>query len=472
MSITSPILTEVAEVNAKPSHSEELLRRSFSLFEKTKDLNAFISLERETTKCEVSSGGKLAGIPIAIKDNILVKGERATAGSKILENYVAPYDATVITRLREAGATLFGKTNLDEFGMGSSTENSFFGVVKNPLDPARVAGGSSGGSAAAVATDTVRASLGTDTGGSVRQPASFCGIYGLKPTYSRVSRYGVIAFASSLDQVGIFAKDPLDCGAVLGTIAGQCAFDQTSSAEPVPDYVAAISAQFTSGSLQGKRFGFIKFKELSPDLEALMAANRRIIESLGGETIDIEIPLLDSSLATYYILSPAEASSNLARYDGIRYGTRAAGKSLEDVYLTTRTEGFGSEVKRRIMIGNFVLSSGYYDAYYGKAQKIRTLLVNQYREAFKSVDILITPTAPSEAFKIGEKTSDPLQMYLSDVFTVPVSLAGLPALSLPLHTVNGLPIGSQYIAPHFHEAEILGIAKLIHDKIGINKPLH
>jgi aspartyl-tRNA(Asn)/glutamyl-tRNA(Gln) amidotransferase subunit A len=402
--------------------------------------------------------GPLLGIPLAVKDVICTKGVRTTCGSKILHNFVPPYDATVIERLKAAGAILLGKTNMDEFAMGSSTEHSAYGITHNPWDLSAIPGGSSGGSAAAVAADECAAALGSDTGGSIRQPAACCGIVGLKPTYGRVSRYGLVAFASSLDQIGPMTKDVRDAALLLHVIAGKDPRDSTSADVPLPDLTGALDA-----GPRGLRVGIPReyFSDgLDLEVEGAVRAAIGVLEGLGVSTEEVSLPHTAYGVAAYYILAPSEASSNLARYDGIKYGYRTAQWSnLRDMYRRTREEGFGSEVKRRIMLGTYALSAGYYDAYYRKAQQVRTLIRRDFEEAFSRVDVLVAPTTPTPAFKIGEKTNDPLQMYLSDVFTVPINLAGIPAISVPCgFTAAGLPIGLQLIGRPFDEETILRLA--------------
>ncbi|MGH7842179.1 MAG: Asp-tRNA(Asn)/Glu-tRNA(Gln) amidotransferase subunit GatA, partial [Candidatus Binataceae bacterium] len=399
----------------------------------------------------------LCGIPLAIKDIYLTRGIRTTCASKILGNFVAPYDATVIARLREAGAVFLGKANMDEFAMGSSTENSAFGPTHNPFDLARVAGGSSGGSAAAVAADECLAALGTDTGGSIREPASFCGVVGLKPTYSRVSRYGVIAFASSLDQVGPFTKSVRDAAIMMRALAGADPLDSTCAGRAVPDYEAALT-----GEIKGLRIGVPReyfVAGMNAEVEGAVRGALRQFESLGARLVEITLPHTEYAIATYYIVATAEASANLARYDGIRYGLRVEAANNLELYNRTRARGFGAEVKRRIMLGTFALSSGYYDAYYLKAQQVRTLIRRDFEEAFARCDLIATPVAPTTAFRLGEKTADPLQMYLSDIFTISVNLAGLPGLSLPCgYDATGMPIGLQIIGAPFGEESMLRAA--------------
>lgn len=401
----------------------------------------------------------LMGMPLAIKDNICTEGMPTTCSSRMLQHFVPPYDATVITKLREQGYILLGKTNLDEFAMGSSTENSAFGPSRNPWNLHCVPGGSSGGSAAAVAADECVAALGSDTGGSIRQPAAFCGVVGLKPTYGRVSRYGLVAFASSLDQIGPITKDVRDAACVLGSIAGHDPQDSTSADVPVPDYLKALAKK----DLKKLRVGVPRefFAEgLDPEVDQAVKAAIAELKTLGGEIKDIQLPRTDAAVAVYYVLATAEASSNLARFDGVKFGLRAKEtKDLADLYMKTRQEGFGPEVKRRIMLGTYVLSAGYYDAYYGKAQAVRTLVCQDFDAAFKEVDLIVTPATPTPAFKLGEKSEDPLQMYLSDIFTISVNLAGLPAIALPCgFSTSGLPIGLQLIGRPFEEETILRAA--------------
>lgn len=404
------------------------------------------------------SRSPLAGVPIAIKDVICVEGTRTTCGSRILENFHPPYNATTIEALKNSGSIFLGKTNMDEFAMGSSTENSAYGPTRNPWDQERVSGGSSGGSAAAVAADLCAGSLGTDTGGSIRQPASFCGVVGLKPTYGRVSRFGLVAFASSLDQIGPITKDVEDAAILLGAIAGHDPRDSTSVAQPVPDYRASMQR-----SIKGIRLGIPKeyfIEGMHPEVAASVQNAIQICRQLGAEIIEVSLPHTDYAVAVYYIIAPAEASSNLARYDGVKYGLRVPEeKDLIGMYRHSRNQGFGAEVKRRIMLGTYVLSSGYYEAYYRKASQVRTLIRQDFVEAFRSCDALLAPVAPAPAFKIGEKTDDPLQMYLSDALTLPASLAGVPGISVPCgYTSEGLPIGLQIIGPHFGEEVILQVA--------------
>ncbi len=427
-------------------------------------LNAFLEIDRERAGGraeEIAKGGNhgvLAGVPIAVKDNICVQGMQASCGSHILGDYHPPYNATVIERLVDAGAVIIGKTNCDEFAMGSSNENSAFGPVRNPWDTTRVPGGSSGGSAAAVAAGIVPVALGSDTGGSVRQPASLCGVLGLKPTYGRNSRYGLVAFASSLDQIGIFAREVNDVARVLGVVAGRDQRDSTTADVPVPDYTATLD-----GNLKGARIGFpasLFGKGLDEEVGRAVKNVVDVYRELGSEIVEVDLPNARYAIAVYYIIATAEASSNLARFDGVRYGFRAEeAPELRQMYRKTREEGFGPEVKRRIMLGTYVLSAGYYDAYYRKAQQVRTLIKNDFLNAFKNCDAIITPTAPTPAFALGEKVDDPLAMYLNDIYTVTANLAGVPGISVPCGLSSGrLPIGYQLIGPYWSEATILKFA--------------
>ena len=441
------------------SEIEKVLDRAEKL---NPELNTFLSIERdaalERAAQSENSDGPLRGAAIAVKDNICTKGMQTTCGSRILYNYEAHYDATAVTRLYEAGSVIVGKTNMDEFAMGSSNESSAFGPVRNPWDVERVPGGSSGGSAVAVASGVVNVSLGSETGGSVRQPASLCGIVGLKPTYGRISRYGLVAFASSLDNIGVFGRTASDIAPVLSTIAGRDPLDPTSADVPVPDYSATLSRD-----ISGKRLGVPRsfFGEgLDAEVRDAVEAAIENYRKLGAEIVDVELPHAKYGIAVYYIIATAEASSNLARYDGVRYGLRAEdAHELRQMYFRTREEGFGPEVKRRIMLGTYVLSSGYYDAYYSKAQKVRTLVKQDYQKAFAECDAIITPTSPSTAFRIGEKSDDPLAMYLSDIYTVSANLAGVPAVSVPCGlSSDGLPIGLQLIGDFWSEGLLLNLA--------------
>lgn len=403
----------------------------------------------------------LAGVPIGIKDVMVTKGVRTTAGSKILENFIPPYDCTAVKKLATAGAIILGKLNCDEFAMGSSNENSAYGPVHNPRDTSRVPGGSSGGSAAAVAAGMAVATLGSDTGGSIRQPASFCGVVGLMPTYGRVSRYGLIAFASSLDHIGPLTKTVKDAAILLGVIAGHDPMDSTSANVPVPDYVADLAKP-----VNVLKIGIPKeyFAEgLDAEVRTAVEAGITKLRSAGCEIVPISLPHTTYAIPTYYIIATAEASANLARFDGVRYGYRAKGaRTLSEMYRKSRDEGFGTEVKRRIMLGTYALSSGYYDAYYLKAQRVRTLLARDFEEAFQKVDAIVTPTAPTAAFKIGEKSDDPLSMYLADIYTVTADLAGIPGISVPCgNTQSGLPIGLQVLGRHFDESTVLRVSAAI-----------
>ena len=411
----------------------------------------------------------LTGIPIALKDIVCTKGFLTTCGSRILYSYIPPYDATVVEKLKEAGAVFTGKTNMDEFAMGSSTETSYFGITKNPWALDRIPGGSSGGSAAAVAADECIASIGSDTGGSIRQPAALCGVVGMKPTYGRVSRYGLIAFASSLDQIGPLTKDVEDCAIMMNAIAGYDPRESTSVPLDVPDYTA-----FLSRGIDGFKVGIPKeyfIKGIDPEVTEAMTRAMKAIEGLGASCIEISLPHTEYCLAVYYIVAPAEASSNLARYDGVKYGFRAEDcRDLLDIYKKTRSAGFGAEVKRRIMIGTYALSSGYYDAYYKKASQVRAMIKSDFEEAFKDCDVILTPTSPTPAFKIGEKMDDPLQMYLSDIFTISTNLAGIPGISVPCgFTRQGLPVGAQFLAGHFEEGKLLQIASAFEKHANIEK---
>jgi aspartyl-tRNA(Asn)/glutamyl-tRNA(Gln) amidotransferase subunit A len=429
-------------------------------------VGAFLSVSRDEAMAAARASdaryraraplGPLDGVPIALKDVLCTRGVRTTCGSRILETFVPPYDATIVARLREAGAVLLGKTNMDEFAMGSSTEHSAFHPTRNPWDLARVPGGSSGGSAAAVAAGLAAGAFGTDTGGSIRQPAAFCGTVGLKPTYGRVSRYGLVAFASSLDQIGPFAHDVADAARLLGVVAGVDPLDSTSVPEPVPDYVAALEADGPALRLGVPAEYFAE--GVDPEVERAVREAVGVLQGVGMKTEPVSLPTTGYALAAYYLIAPAEASSNLARYDGVKYGLRVPGKDIVEMYGRTRAAGFGAEVKRRIMLGTYALSAGYYDAYYGRAQKVRTLVRRDFDAAFERVDLLVTPTTPGVAFRHGEK-ADPLAMYLNDVFAVPANLAGLPAISVRCgFSAAGLPIGLQFIGRAFDEVTVLRAA--------------
>lgn len=468
MDYTKLSLLEVSElIKNRKVTSEEITLQIIEQIKKTEDLNALNSYNFEDAlqkakevDSKIANGetlSVLAGIPIVIKDNINIKGLKTTCSSKMLENYVSVYDATVVEKLRKLDAIFIAKANMDEFAMGSSNENSAFGPCLNPIDKTRVPGGSSGGSAASVKANQCYASLGTDTGGSIREPASFCGVVGMKPTYGRVSRYGVVAFASSLDQVGPLTRTVKDNAVILSAIAGYDEKETTSSKLPVPNYLNEIKEE-----IKGLKIGVAKeFFALGMDKEVQQAIENAIkfYRDNGAEIVDVELKNIDLALSTYYVISSAEATSNLGRFDGIRYGFRADSNDVVDIYKKTRSKGFGKEVKRRIMLGNFVLSSGYYDAYYKKAKQVQQLLENNFAEAFKNCDALISPVSPSTAFKLGEKSNDHIKMYLSDIYTVPVNIVGSPAISFPCgKDSNGLPIGLQLIGKKFDEATLYTLA--------------
>ncbi|MGC2067662.1 MAG: Asp-tRNA(Asn)/Glu-tRNA(Gln) amidotransferase subunit GatA [Candidatus Acidiferrales bacterium] len=463
-------ITGVREaLQAKKISARELTEEFYARIDsRNPELNAFLTLcpERAYAQADRVDAGigqgatlpPLAGVPMAIKDVLSTSGVRTTCGSRILENYVPAYDATAIERLESAGAVILGKTNCDEFAMGSSNENSAYGPVRNPIATDRVPGGSSGGSAAAVAASLAVVALGTDTGGSIRQPGAYCGIPATMPTYGRVSRYGLIAFASSLDRIGPFTTNIADAAVVMAVLAGHDPNDSTAAAVPVPDYGSEIDRP-----VQGLRIGVPEdyFGEgIEPEVKAKVEAGIALLEKLGCKRVSLKMPHTSYAIATYYIVATAEASSNLARYDGVRYGLRVPGATLMDMYRKTREQGFGPEVKRRIMLGTYALSSGYYDAYYLRAQKVRALIARDFAEAFEKADAIITPTSPTPAFKLGEKTADPLEMYLADIYTVTGSLAGVPGISVPCgKTKAGLPIGMQIFGPHFGEARMLQLAR-------------
>jgi aspartyl-tRNA(Asn)/glutamyl-tRNA(Gln) amidotransferase subunit A len=456
-----------ASGNARPS---EITAAVLARIEATNErLNAFITINKDaamkqaeaadTNIKEAITTQPLAGIPVAVKDNLCTTGLRTTCGSKILGNFLPPYTATAVAKLEAAGAILVGKTNCDEFAMGSSNENSAFGAVRNPVNEDYVPGGSSGGSAVAVAADLSSVTLGSDTGGSIRQPASFCGVVGLKPTYGRVSRYGLVAFASSLDQIGPFGKNVRDVARVLSVIAGHDRYDATSANEPVPNFLEALT-----GDIKGLRIGVPPEcfgAGLDAEVKAKVEAAINKLAERGAEIVEVTLPHSKYVVAVYYLIATAEASSNLARFDGVRYGYRSeTAKTLAEMYQHSRDEGFGAEVKRRIMLGTFALSSGYYDAYYEKAQRVRTLLCDDFAAAFQKCDVIATPTAPTPAFKLGEKVNDPLAMYLDDIFTVTINLVGVPAISVPCGASSkGLPIGLQLIGNHFDEVRLLNAAQ-------------
>lgn len=461
-------ITELsAELKKKTISSVELTKLYLDRIKQYDEkLNSFITISEDTAlsaareadeRLAKGNATSLTGIPIAQKDIFCTDGIKTSCGSKMLDNFIAPYDATVVKKFKEAGTVLLGKTNMDEFAMGSSNETSYYGPVKNPWNIDYVAGGSSGGSAAAVAASLTPGATGTDTGGSIRQPAALCGITGLKPTYGRVSRYGMIAFASSLDQGGVFAKSAEDVALLLNVMAGFDERDSTSVNEPVPNYSATLN-----DSIKGLRIGLPKeyfSSELSKEMASAIQTAIKEYEKLGAIIKEISLPNAALAAPAYYVIAPAECSSNLARYDGVRYGYRCQQpKDLEDLYKRSRSEGFGAEVKRRIMIGTYALSAGFYDAYYLKAQKIRRLIHDDFNRAFKEVDLIASPTTPTPAFKLGEKTNDPISMYLADIFTIAVNLAGLPGMSLPAGFINQLPIGLQLIGNLFGEAKLLNAA--------------
>jgi aspartyl-tRNA(Asn)/glutamyl-tRNA(Gln) amidotransferase subunit A len=461
-------LTELAAgLRARRYSSVELVRAYLERIDASQGtLNAFISVTRESALREAQaadaalaagSGGPLTGVPIAHKDLFCTQGVRTSCGSRMLDNFVSPYDATVVAKLKASGAVMLGKTNMDEFAMGSSNETSYYGPVRNPWNVSLVPGGSSGGSAAAVAARLVPAATATDTGGSIRQPAALCGITGVKPTYGRVSRYGMVAFASSLDQGGVLAATAADAALMLREMAGFDANDSTSVDVPVPDYVAGLEQP-----LAGLKVGLLKEffdRGLEPQNEQRVREALRVYESLGAVLTEVSLPNLPLSVPVYYVVAPAECSSNLARFDGVRFGHRCENpRDLQDLYRRSRGEGFGAEVKRRIMTGTYVLSAGYYDAYYLKAQRVRQLINADFIRAFQSVDVLIGPTTPTPAFAIGAKTADPVTMYLNDIYTIGANLAGLPAASIPCGFVDELPVGLQIVGPHFSEARVLAVA--------------
>ena len=467
------------KIKAGETTSTEIVQAVFRRIDAVeKDVHAYILLTREKAlegavraDAEIKKGNikTLTGIPIALKDLLCTKGVTTTCASHILHNYVPPYDATVVEKLRDAGAVFTGKTNMDEFAMGSSTETSYFGITKNPWDLERIPGGSSGGSAAAVVADECIASIGSDTGGSIRQPAALCGVVGMKPTYGCVSRYGLVAFASSLDQIGPFTKDVEDCAIMMNILAGYDPRESTSVPVDVPDY-----RQFLSRGIDGWKVGIPKeyfIEGIDAEVRDAIQQTIKVIEGMGAKCIEVSLPHTEYCLAVYYIIAPAEASSNLARYDGVKYGFRSLdGRDLMEMYKKSRSAGFGAEVKRRIMLGTYVLSSGYYDAYYKKASQVRALIKQDFDEAFKQCDVLLTPTTPTPAFKIGEKTDDPLQMYLSDIFTISTNLAGIPGMVVPCgFTRGGLPIGVQFLVGHFEEGKLIQIAAAYEKNANLGK---
>ncbi len=466
--MTAPTLAALSEgLAARRFSSVELTREALRRAEASQAaLNSLITITAEQAleaaavadkRLAAGEGGPLTGVPMIHKDIFCTAGVLTTCASRMLSNFVAPYDATVVSRLNQAGMVMIGKANMDEFAMGSSNETSWYGPVKNPWDTSRVPGGSSGGSAAAVAARLAPLATATDTGGSIRQPASLCGVTGIKPTYGRVSRYGMIAFASSLDQGGVITVSAEDAALVLQAIAGFDPKDSTSVDEPVPDYRAALDAP-----LAGLKIGIVKefFGEgLAPEVEGPVREALATFQKLGASVREVSLPSLPLSVPTYYVVAPAEASSNLARFDGVRYGHRCKDpRDLKDLYMRSRAEGFGAEVKRRIMTGTYVLSAGYYDAYYLKAQRVRALITRDFLRAFGEVDLLLGPTSPTVAFGLGDKTSDPVTMYLNDIYTIGANLAGLPAMSIPCGFAGRLPVGVQLIGPHFGEARLLNAA--------------
>jgi len=462
-------VSELRELLKKGEVSpKEVLESFYDRFNQTEDkVKAFITplYEKAIQEAENLNDRELPlfGIPVAVKDNILVEGEKTTCASKILENFIAPYDATVIEKLKKAGALIIGKTNLDEFAMGSSTEYSAFFQTRNPWDTNRVPGGSSGGSAASVAVLSAPVALGSDTGGSIRQPASFCGVIGIKPTYGRVSRYGLVAFASSLDQIGVFGRRTEDVALVLEIISGWDDKDSTSVNMPVPKWSEEIKKE-PKGLRIGLPKEFFEY-DLQPQIKEAFDNFIKELEKEGFEIKEVSLPHVKYSIPTYYIVAPSEASSNLARYDGVRYGYRTKDyKDIFEMYAKTRDEGFGPEVKRRIMLGTFALSAGYYDAYYLKAQKVRRLITNDFIKAFEEVDLIASPTTPTLPFKLGERLENPIEMYLSDILTVPANLAGLPAISIPIAWKDGLPVGGQLIAKHWDETTLLQVSYLWEQK--------
>ena len=451
----------IRKKEVKPS---EVIESFYERFSRTEEkVKAYITplydkaLEEAKELDGKTQDAPLFGVPVAIKDNIVIKGERTTCASRILENFVSPYDATVIERLREAGALFLGKTNMDEFAMGSSTEHSAFFPTRNPWDLERVPGGSSGGSAATVAVGSAPASLGSDTGGSIRQPASFCGVIGIKPTYGRVSRYGLVAFASSLDQIGVFARRTEDVALLLEVISGYDERDSTSSKAPVPRYLEEMRKD-PKGLKVGLPREFFEF-DLQKEVKEIFEKFVKELENMGCEIREVSLPHVKYAIPAYYIIAPSEASSNLARYDGVRYGYRTREyQDLLEMYSRTRDEGFGPEVKRRIMLGTFALSAGYYDAYYLKAQKVRRLIYEDFMKAFGEIDLIAGPTTPTLPFRLGERLENPIEMYLSDVLTVPVNLAGLPGISIPIGWAGNLPVGGQLIGKPWDEATLLRVS--------------
>ena len=467
MSSAGPSVESLAgDVRHGRTSAESLAIASSQRLRAAESLHAFLAHDENTTlklaaTVDRTKAGRLAGVPIAIKDNICTLEYPTTCASRILEEYRSPFEATAIRRLKREGAVVIGKTNLDEFAMGSSTEHSAFGPTRNPYDLTRVPGGSSGGSAAAVAAGIVSIALGSETGGSVRQPAAFCGVVGIKPSYGRVSRYGLVAFASSLDQIGTFGRTVSDAAVCLEVISGHDPLDSTSATHEQPDFSAALKAD-VAGMVVGVPREYFP-NALDAGINQLCRQSLDALSNAGAQIREVSLPHTEYAIPTYYLVAPAEASSNLARYDGVRYGARvAAAKSAADVYALTRSNGFGAEVKRRIMLGTYALSAGYYDQYYGRAQQMRALIMRDFQRVFaEGVDVLFTPTTPTVAFKLGEKSSDPYEMYLSDIFTVTANLAGIPAISVPIGKLNGLPVGGQFLADRWREDKMLRAASAL-----------
>lgn len=473
----------IHELNERLARKEiaatEILDSVFRRIDEVEEkVHAYISLMRDEAyeqakeadhRLSRGEATALTGIPIALKDICCTKGLPTTCGSRMLENFIPPYDATVVEKLKAAGAVFVGKTNMDEFAMGSSTETSYFGITTNPWDTDRIPGGSSGGSAAAVAAYECIAAIGSDTGGSIRQPAALCGVVGLKPTYGRVSRFGLIAFASSLDQIGPITRDVTDCAIMMNCIAGYDPRESTSVPEPVPDYRQFLNREIKGWTIGVPREYFIE--GIDPEVEAVVRRAIATLQGLGARIEEVSLPHTPYCVATYYIIAPAEASSNLARYDGVKYGYRSAeGRDLVEVYKKTRSQGFGDEVKRRIIIGTYVLSAGYYEAYYKKASQVRALIRRDFDQAFEKCDVVITPTSPTAAFRLGEKREDPIQMYLSDIFTISANLAGIPGMSIPGgFTKEGLPVGIQFLAKHFEEGKLIQVAHAFEQAANIEK---
>ncbi|WAH36450.1 Asp-tRNA(Asn)/Glu-tRNA(Gln) amidotransferase subunit GatA [Alicyclobacillus dauci] len=449
----------LASIQKGETTAADWVKTSLDAIEKIDgELKSFLTVtaDHATDLADKKPTGPLGGVPYALKDNMVTEGIRSTAASRILENYVPPYNATVENKLRSAGGVLVGKTNMDEFAMGSSTETSAFQKTLNPYGRGHVPGGSSGGSAAAVAAGLVPFALGSDTGGSIRQPAAFCGVFGLKPTYGRVSRYGLMAFASSLDQIGPFTRTAEDAAIVMNAISGYDERDSTSAKVGTEDFTADLNK-----GVKGLRIGIVRNlteEGLNPAIKAAVDGAIRALQGAGAEVVEVDLPHSEYAVATYYLIAPAEASSNLARYDGVRYGRRAEASSMIDLFEQSRSQGFGMEVKRRIIIGTYALSSGYYDAYYKRAQQMRTLIRQDYETAFESCDVIVMPTTPTTAFKLGEKADDPLEMYLNDMYTIPANLAGIPGASIPCGFVDGLPVGLQILAKPFDERTILRVS--------------